>query len=97
MKQIHKFEINVDFLSTPFMDRDAQILHAGEQDDRLYIWALVEPSSPKVRRNIYCVPTGAGVTAEHGMIFINTVQMRNGLVLHLFREQLPDHTAVQSE
>ena len=65
-------------------------LHAGEQFGELYIWyALPKPDEMTYSRRIYVL--GTGIDNSHIQLgdvdrlrFLNTVQMSNELVWHVF-------------
>lgn len=78
---IFKYEIR------PFADilmpRDAEILSVGEQNGALMLWAAVDPDKPTGQRVIHVVPTGTPIRVATRTL-IGNVQMRNGLVFHIF-------------
>lgn len=88
---VHKFDFNptiqyeggtAGFVDLPV---NAKIVHVGEQNGVIHIWAQVEQLPRReVRRKFLRVPTGGIVTpnAEH----IGTVQMESGLVWHVYEE-----------
>lgn len=56
----------------------------GRRRHHVFIWALVDPDAPVVRRRIISAPTGYVDLDVAGLDFIGTVQMPNGLVWHVF-------------
>lgn len=61
------------------------IIHIGEQDGVLHLWAEV-PNTDRVHEVKYCIiPTGGYVPA--GMVHYRTVLMKDGLVWHVYFEQ----------
>lgn len=65
------------------MPRYAKIVHVGEQEGVLTLWAAAQPWPEEVR-TFHVIGTGENVIA--GTEFRGTVQMRNGLVWHVFEE-----------
>ncbi len=61
------------------MPEGAQILHVDVQDGSPMLWALVDPTRPRVIRDLRIVPTGSPVTGE----YVGTFQLER-LVFHLF-------------
>jgi hypothetical protein len=70
------FEINVPVGSS--------ILNVGEQDGDIYMWVCVPIDETKmVVRNFFTKPTGH-VFDDNIVKFIGTVQLKSGLVFHIF-------------
>jgi hypothetical protein len=68
------------------MPKGAKILSVAAQDDDVCIWALVDPSAPKVSRQILAL--GTGHDAPDGIektAYIGTAMLAGGtLVIHVF-------------
>ena len=65
--------------------KNARPLSVGEQDGRLVMWVALEPDADNDERELFVRIIGTGNPA--GPIdgqFIGTVQMKNGLVWHVF-------------
>ena len=63
----------------------AQPLSAGEQHGEIQMWALVDPAAPSMERMFRLAGTGHPIDHAPGaLLFVGTVQLRNGLVFHLF-------------
>jgi len=85
MKTIYKYEVS-PFNNEMFLPVGAKILSVGEQDNRIYIWALVNPDlAAQTQRHIHAYGTGHPME-DSRQLFIGTVQMKNGLVFHFFEE-----------
>lgn len=85
MKTIYKYEVQ-PFNETMWLPDGAKILSVGEQESRIYIWALVDPDiMSNTPRHIKSYGTCHPVE-DTAMSFIGTVQMQNGLVFHFFEE-----------
>lgn len=75
----------------PLDDYDSVILHVGEQDESLMVWAEMDPTKP-VKRPIKVAITGTGhedipSTSFNSDIFylhVGSVQMSIGLVWHVY-------------
>lgn len=80
-KAIYKYQVTNG--APTVMPDHAKLLHVGEQDSRLYVWALVDPTAPNVKREIRYYGTGHPIIGDPGE-FIGTVQMSMGLVWHFF-------------
>jgi hypothetical protein len=81
-KAIWKFQVDPE---TPIpMPEGAVILSVGVQNDSVFVWAMVDPSSPSEIRYINGYATGASLPDDPG-IFIGTVMLHGGrLVFHFF-------------
>ena len=85
MKTIYKYEV-LPYNTPTLLPDGAEILSIGEQDSRIYIWALVDANIPaKTPHSIVAYGTGHQIE-DAGRAFIGTVQMANGLVFHFFEE-----------
>jgi hypothetical protein len=65
----------------------ARVLSAGEQDGNIFVWALVMPApeTPNVRRRFLCAFTGQHINPKaDGGAHVSTIQMRSGIVVHVF-------------
>jgi hypothetical protein len=85
MKAVYKYRVH-PYEEFTLLPDGAKILSVGEQDESIYIWALVNPAIlAQTPRRIRAYGTGHPI--EDGeRVFIGTVQMRNGLVFHFFEE-----------
>lgn len=81
--KVFKYEINGDIR----MPQGAQLLHVGEQQEhnrlKLFVWALVNPDEPMVRRVLSVIGTGM-TSQEDTSTYVGTVQSQSGLVWHVF-------------
>lgn len=85
MKTIYKYEV-LPYNAPTLLPDGAKILSVGEQDSRIYIWALVDANIPaETPRHIHGYGTGHPVP-DSERVFIGTVQMADGLVFHFFEE-----------
>lgn len=86
---VWKFELRpwTIYLDVP---RGAQLLHAGAQGQRGYVWALCDPDAEKVARMVFAHPTGpplppAGREASYvGTFTISDPDGGPPLVFHVF-------------
>lgn len=83
MQTIHKF--GPFSQAREFVLTDVtRVVHFGEQNGGLYVWALVnlEPHKPKERT--FCI-VGTGWNFEHDFKHVQTVQDSEGFVWHLLQ------------
>lgn len=81
---IFKYQIEVSGLQTIEMHTGSRILSIQTQQGMPCIWALVNPSRPKVGRRIGIYGTGHNVS-ESVTEYIGTFQIEGGsLVFHAF-------------
>ena len=59
------------------------------QDDKIYMWCVVDVHANLVKRHFKIVGTGHQITEIEIMYFLRTVQMPNGLVWHIFEVPKP--------
>lgn len=84
MHTIWKFPLAITDRQNVMMPAGAEILSAQMQDDRLCLWALVNPEAPKQPREIEVLGTGQPITKADRR-YISTTQMLGGrLVWHVF-------------
>ena len=78
---------------------NSEIAHVGEQSDELYVWVVhYADNQPMVTRKLFVLGTGHSYTqpTPDGFLevdFIGTVQMRSGLVFHVFEDLRDDDPA----
>jgi hypothetical protein len=87
LKTIWKFFLDTEQeIQTLFMPRGAQMLHVGQQDNGVYVWAGVADTSSLEERVFYLYPTGEnmdGMAPE--AIYLGTAFTFQGkLVWHVF-------------
>jgi len=62
-----------------------EILHFGEQDNALFVWVLVPDRMAKADTFVPLAVHGTGHRIwEDTRAYIQTVQLKNGLVWHVF-------------
>jgi len=86
---IHKFQLLPIGLNTMQLPTQCSILSVGEQNGDLMMWVKLDPDRPKGTYEIAVVGTGWPAPKddwETGIYwqFIQTVQMSDGLVWHVF-------------
>ncbi|MFX0134751.1 MAG: hypothetical protein ACFFDN_14010 [Candidatus Hodarchaeota archaeon] len=86
MKKIYKYQIPFEDVFTMFLPIGAKILMVGDQNDKAYLWALVNPNNDTEDR--YFRLAGTGHPIEHkdeNLKYINSfMQLGGRLVWHLF-------------
>lgn len=86
---IYKYQIStlVDGFPIP-VEKTATVLDVQEQNGAIVAWILHDISAPKDRVfNFRVFGTGWAIREDiSGFNFINTIQMSNGLVWHVFCE-----------
>lgn len=83
MRSIWKFPLMLDDVVTVEMPRDATVLCVQVQQDVPCLWAVVNPESPKEKRQFRICGTGHKLDGK--VNYIGTFQLHNGeLVFHVF-------------
>jgi len=83
-KVIWKYPLEITDEQTVTMPKVATILHVGTQDNKPYLWALVNPKSEDANYLVITRGTGQPVKAFSGK-YIGTYQINNGeFVFHVF-------------
>lgn len=73
------------------MPAGARILSAAAQNERICIWALVDPAACSMPRKVRVYGTGHSVPSEPGR-FLGTALLQGGaLVMHVFDAEDPAH------
>lgn len=81
MRKIFKYQVSE--LGRPvMMPSGAHILSAGMQNDSVFVWAIVNPDYPLVKRRIRVYATGEELGYHTGK-FVGTVFL-DWLVYHVF-------------
>ena len=86
-KTIYKYELAVDaFTQTIIMPKGAKILHFGNQNNALMIWAEVDPSWVEETRFFRVLATGANNYPEDQKLsYVGTALFYDGaFVWHLY-------------
>ena len=82
MLTIWKFPVPLGDYPTIEMPKGAQVLHFDMQN-RLTIWALVDPSAPKEERHFRLAGTGHPINSDGFLIHLGTC-FQGPFVWHLF-------------
>lgn len=96
-KVIYKYRINQGG-ETKIKGLFGRILHVGEQDGELYLWAeniltrldfrsgeeIPRGEDEKVELSVFVIGTGWPYFDNDSVVYVDTVQMSDGLVWHVF-------------
>lgn len=82
MKSIWKYPLAVQDLQEVEAPSDFEPISAQMQNGVLCVWAMVTPSLPVERHQVWIVGTGRSFVAT-GLRFVATVQVGMGLVFHV--------------
>jgi hypothetical protein len=80
---IYKYELEVADIQKISMPRDAEILSAGTQGEKVFIWAGVNPYKEKEERFFKIVGTGHGQYEPRTTEFLGTI-FAGQYVWHIF-------------
>lgn len=86
VRQVWKFEIDPKKFIVE-MPKDAEVLTIQTQNEKPYVWALVNPDAHTELRQFEVYGTGHNIHYDMGAErkYINTFQLQGGsLVFHLF-------------
>jgi hypothetical protein len=89
MYAIHKFPIKTIGVTEILLSDDHEVLHVGEQDGQVMMWVKVRTSvgADLDHYKFRIIGTGEQFKPdEKNMHYIGTVQMKEGLVWHVFQE-----------
>lgn len=91
---IYKYPLPKEVNEVVMPGQHPKLLHVGEQDGVPHLWALHERPEKAVGQHkiyVFTIPTGAPlpitVCTAH---YLGTVQMKSGLVWHLFSSSMPN-------
>lgn len=85
MQTIHKIVLPLDIKSVTEMPLNHKILKAGEQNGEIVIWFECDDKCKYAPEIFEVVPTGGKVPKDYD--YIDTVQMFNGLVWHIYKQR----------
>lgn len=82
MRIIHKYKLNDKML----IPSDYKILSIQEQNNELFMWALVDPDADNVEIYTECIWTGQDLEADMSKHHhLATLQTKRGFVEHVFQ------------
>lgn len=91
-KTVYKYPLEIEDEQVVFLPTGARILTVQQQNNNIFLWALVNPTSSNTQAfTISMYGTGHPIDNSEKMEYINTVQLYSGeLVFHVFvkRENL---------
>ena len=84
--RVFKYEIPVANEPTVRLPKGAGILSVGQQNNKMYLWALVNPSEQQTERRVLRIAgTDHEIAEIEELNFLGTVHMHGGdLVFHVF-------------
>ena len=84
--RVFKYEIPIEDEPMVRLPVGALLLSVGNQAEKLFLWALVDPAvTATVRRYFRVAGTGHEITEANSLAFIGTVQFHGGaLIFHVF-------------
>ena len=81
---VYKYPIKIDDIVELELPAGAEILHVEAQNDKLCLWALVDPEKPTLYRRIRIAGTGHTIK-ENIIRYINTFTLyEKALWFHVF-------------
>jgi len=87
MKVIYKYPISIALNYPVHLNEDAELLSVGIQEDKIVIWAIVEPDKSFHKLFIFhCYNTGGQHQEEFLGNYFGTVTSSNGIAWHIFVE-----------
>lgn len=85
MKRIYKYHLPFGDVTTIQMPKDAQILSVGNQNEGVFVWALVDPKAELTDYQFRMAGTGHPILPGFDYNFIGTVAvMKMQLIFHIF-------------
>jgi len=87
--KIYKYPLSTKTIQEIVMPKNAKILSALNQREKICIWALVDPEEQEVeKRTIEVYATGLTTFDSKNIKFIDTVSFLNGsLIYHVFERK----------
>lgn len=84
MRTVYKYELTTtDDIQTLNLPRSHIILKFGEQNGRVVMWVDVRPGRDTVLKKFQIIGTGHDI-GDYPAAWLDTVQMSNGLVWHIY-------------
>jgi hypothetical protein len=82
---VWKFPLALEDAPVIEMPRGARLLHIAKQHDFPVVWALVDPTAPRVGRCLRLMGTGHDLLGPPDAPHVGTITLRDGLlVYHVF-------------
>lgn len=83
---VYKYPLEIEDEQVVLLPTGARILTVQQQNNNIFLWALVNPTSPNVQAfTIRIHGTGHAISDSDELEYINTVQLYGGkLVFHVF-------------
>ena len=88
MKKVYKYPIIITDRQVLTIPRGAQFLSIIQQADSIVLYALVDPDAPGKPYEVFVRGTGTPIDDSYLRFcdFVGTIEMRDGLVWHIFVE-----------
>ena len=85
-RRVYKYELPVDDHVIVEMPTGAKILHVHEQHEKVYLWALIDPTEVRTQKRAFRIAgTGHPIEYTDQFAFIGSVHLREGMfVFHVF-------------
>ena len=83
---VYKYPLEIEDEQVVLLPTGARILTVQQQNNNIFLWALVNPTSPNAQAfTIRIHGTGHSISNSDELEYINTVQLYGGkLVFHVF-------------
>lgn len=83
---VYKYPLEIEDEQVVLLPTGARILTVQQQNNNIFLWALVNPTSPNEQAiTIRIHGTGHAISDSDELEYINTVQLYGGkLVFHVF-------------
>jgi hypothetical protein len=86
-KVIWKYEIEVSNDHVLDIPAHSELLYLGTQDDKIYLWVMLDPYTKGVKRHFRTVGTGHPIeeNEDEKLMYVGSYQLLNGkFVGHVF-------------
>ena len=83
MERIWKYPLEIEDRHDYVMPAKSEILHVGEQNEKLYVWIRSIEDAPRTKRRIVIYGTGHQIHNDNEK-YVGTVIMSYGLVWHVY-------------
>lgn len=84
--RIYKYTLEYEVLQKISLPIGYIILKLSMQNDNIVFWALINPHNPEKDVKFYLYGTGWNIKKLNQKDYVGTVQAKNELVWHIFKE-----------
>ena len=87
MNIIWNYELEFKYEQTHYLPLGYKILSVQQQRGKICVWVQIDPDRDTQEVTFFIRCTGDEIKNSKSIVYLNTVQMDDGLVWHVFKEK----------